>query len=242
MSRWWAGDRRDAAALFLDWTVPLLPDTRRQWGRAMQAELAGLGPSADRWRFAGGCALAILRRPSLGALGALLVPVGFVVATVRLTAGTAYLPLHLVLIAMVIVLAALYLCGDRVELFVPRRTGSHVAGAVRVGGALTLGWLALGIVLSHRSGDGNVVDRASTGVPIFTVLLGLCLVGFLALTSPALADNRVLTRGVGLGVLAAVAWLATALAALPIPPVKCVGVPDPGGRDPDRSGPGRATR
>jgi hypothetical protein len=51
--------RRDAPALALAWTVPLLPAARREWGQAMQAELAAIDASIDRWRFTRGCALAI---------------------------------------------------------------------------------------------------------------------------------------------------------------------------------------
>ena len=234
MSRRPVGERRDVPAHLLLWTAPLLPANRRQWGQAMQAELAGLETPADRWRFAGGCALAILRRPAPGALAAVVVPGAFVLATILLTARTAYLPLRLVLVAMAAVLAAVYLCGDRAALFAPGPTRSRVAGVVRAGGALTLAWLSFGLVLGMRSGNGDVVDRATAGVPIMTVVIGLYLLGFLALTSPALADRRVLTRGVGLGIVAATAWLAMALTHPPLPLSSFLGLRRPGRGDPRR--------
>jgi hypothetical protein len=209
--------RRDAAGLVLSWIVPLLPAARRDWGRAMQAELAGIDTSADRWRFTGGCALAIIRRPAAGSLASLAAPVGIVLATVLLTKETAYQPLRFGLIAMTLFLSLLYLAGDRAAFFAPLVGRSQLASAVRVGGALMLGSLTLGIVLSDRSGDGYVMDRATTGVPIFTVLIALYLVGFMSLTSAALADTKVLVRGVSLGLGAAVSWLAFAIAQAPLP-------------------------
>src|SRR4051812_49973537 len=41
--------------------VRRLPERRREWGRAMEAELAGL--EAGRWRFALSCARGVLGRP-----------------------------------------------------------------------------------------------------------------------------------------------------------------------------------
>jgi hypothetical protein len=183
----------------------------------MQAELAGIGSSRDRWRFASGCAFAIVRRPAAGPLASFTGPVAVVVATVFLTSETAYLPLRFGLTAMTILLSLLYLAGDRAALFAPHRTGSRLAAAVRAGAAVTLGSLALGIVLSDRSGDGNVVDRATAGVPIFTALIALYLVGFMSLTSPVLADTKVLARGVSFGLAAAMIWLAFATTRPPLP-------------------------
>lgn len=217
MSRLDSHVQADGAALLLSWTVPLLPAADRDWGQAMQAELAAIETSGDRWRFTGGCALAILSRPGAGPLASLLVPVGVVLATVLLTVDTAYLPLRFGLIAMSLLLSVLYLAGDRAAFFAPPRARSQLAAAVRASGALTLAGLALGIVASDRSGDGNVVDRATTGVPVFTVLIALYLVGFMSLTSRALADARMLLQGVSIGLTAAVTWLAFVTAQPPLP-------------------------
>jgi hypothetical protein len=209
--------RRDLAALVLAWTVPLLPARRRDWGEAMQAELAGIVAPPERRRFTRGCALAIVRRADPVPLASFAVLIAIVLATVVLTAETAYQPLHFGLIAMTFLLGLIYLTGGRVALLAPPPARSRLAGAVRAGGALTLGSLALGIVLSDRSGDGNVVDRATSGVPIFTVLIALYLVGFMALTSRALTDTLVLVRGVSLGLGAAAIWLVFVLARPPLP-------------------------
>jgi hypothetical protein len=49
------------AARLLRWVVALLPPRRREWGRAMEAELAAL--ESGRWRFALSCARGVLVRP-----------------------------------------------------------------------------------------------------------------------------------------------------------------------------------
>jgi hypothetical protein len=118
---------------------------------------------------------------------------------------------------MIVLLSVLYLVGDRSAFFARPRGDSPLPSVVRTGAAVTLGCLALGVVLSDRSGDGNVVDRATAGVPIFTVLVALYLVGFMSLTAPALADTRVLVRGVSLGLTAAATWLAFAASQPPVP-------------------------
>lgn len=204
------------AATVLAVATALASPARRPWARAMQAELASIDTSADRWRFTRGCAIAIMKGTAAGPVVALGVTISLVSATVVLTARTAYAPMHFALIAMVCILGAVYLIGDRSTLLTDA-TRSRLGGGVRAGGALALAWLAEGIVLSFRSGDGNVVDRASTGVPIFTVLIALYLLGFMSLTSPTVADTWMLVRGVGLGLAAAVLWLVTALARLPLP-------------------------
>ena len=181
----------------------------------MQADLASIESAALRWRFARSCALAIIRRPAHGELASLGIPVVIVFATVLLTVRTAYPPMHTGLIAMMAVLGVLYVAGDR--LVAPCATGSRLSAAVRAGGALALASVGLGIVMTERSGDGNVADRAGTGLPIFTVLIAVYLLGFLAMTSRALADTWVLVHGIGLGVTAAVLWLVMALDRPPLP-------------------------
>ena len=207
------GDRRDAPARVLRWTARLLPAGRRNWGDAMQAELAGINAVDDRWRFARGCTLAIARRAALGSFG---IAVGAVLVAVLLTARTHYLPLRIGLIAMVAVLGIVVLVGDRAPLFAPPLTSARSCAAVRYGAVLALGWVTIGIVLSFRSGDGSA-DRASSGVPILTALIALYLIAFLSLTSRALADSWVLTCGIGLGIAAALLWLILALVQPPMP-------------------------
>ena len=69
---------RDLADRYLACVVRLLPAARREWGRAMRAELAAIDDAAERRRFALGCTRVVLRPTagpralgvaSLGALG-----------------------------------------------------------------------------------------------------------------------------------------------------------------------------
>lgn len=53
--------RTDGATRLLRLTARLLPG---DWGRAMEAELAAIGPGTERWRFALGCTRAALTRPA----------------------------------------------------------------------------------------------------------------------------------------------------------------------------------
>ena len=79
-------ERRMSPEALLRWAVRLLPAHRREWGRAMEAELAGL--DAGRWRFALSCSRGVLRpaRDDRPALPWLLVA-GAAAAAVWLLAG-----------------------------------------------------------------------------------------------------------------------------------------------------------
>src|SRR4051812_20220133 len=52
--------RGDGPARVLAAAVAGLPGDRADWGRAMRAELASIGPRRDRWYFVGGCLRAIV--------------------------------------------------------------------------------------------------------------------------------------------------------------------------------------
>lgn len=110
------------------------------------------------------------------------------------------------------------MAGSRLPVFALRANTSCLAGAVRVSGALALAWLVLSVVVSFRSGGGDVSDRASSGVPICTVVVALYLLAFLSLTSPALADDAALAASVALGGAAGPLWLTLALVHPPLPP------------------------
>jgi hypothetical protein len=60
--------------------VAALPERRRDWGRAMTAELAGIQGRSARWRFALSSARAALRLPPLGGWPGLALGTGVVVA------------------------------------------------------------------------------------------------------------------------------------------------------------------
>ncbi len=209
----------DAAGWLLAGAVRLLPDGRREWGRAMHAELAGIGPVGARWRFALGCLGVVTRqRMTLRAVGYLVLAAGVLAGVVGLTRTIAYAPLRGGLIALVSILVAMSWLGRRRAVFGPVGTGraSRLAAA---GAYVLVGAMALTIVLDMRGpGLANPDDKATNGVPIYTVLLTLYLVGFLAATAHrCAATGRVLATGVASGLGATACWLALVLAMGSIP-------------------------
>lgn len=91
VDHWWSrtGIRRsgmDPPGRLLAAAVATLPDHRREWGMAMQAELAEVQGRSARWQFALSGARAVLRLPPLGGWPALALATGVV-------AGIAALPL-----------------------------------------------------------------------------------------------------------------------------------------------------
>ena len=107
--------RRGPAAVLVAAATALLPPHRREWGRAMRAELAGID-GQDRWRSALGCVAAVGRQAA--ALRNLLYPLllaGLVGVTVGWTATMANLALHIGLIAEVGVLTVVAVLGRSVD-------------------------------------------------------------------------------------------------------------------------------
>ena len=72
--------------------VAALPERRRDWGRAMTAELAGIQGRSARWRFALSSARAALRLPPLGGWPGLALGTGVVVAAAAGPAAGAAVP------------------------------------------------------------------------------------------------------------------------------------------------------
>jgi hypothetical protein len=72
--------------------VAALPERRRDWGRAMTAELAGIQGRSARWRFALSSARAALRLPPLGGWPGLALGTGVVVAAAAGPAAGAAAP------------------------------------------------------------------------------------------------------------------------------------------------------
>jgi len=87
--------RPDGAARLLAAAVTFLPAHRRQWGTAMQAELADLAGPRARWQFAAGCAGVVATRPAvLRRAGYPLLTAAVLGATLWWTGRIAYPPLH----------------------------------------------------------------------------------------------------------------------------------------------------
>ena len=166
----------------LRWVVRLLPARRREWGLAMQAELAGL--ERGRWAFALSCARGVLGRPeTLLRLVPRVFAAGALIAAVWLLADIRAGVVRLEAIAMVTALVAV--------IWVARPT--RIVGAA---GAAILAAEALVFLRGLRLEDG-----ATTGIVVWTVML----------TIYAVALTRAPARGAAIGAAAAAAWLAATL-------------------------------
>ncbi|MFF5289207.1 hypothetical protein [Paractinoplanes globisporus] len=143
----------------------------------------------------------------------LLLVVAAMVGVLVATAHPAYPPLRVALVVLVGVLCAVTLFA-RFPLGLGPVAESAIARVVRSVGVALAGAGATGAVLGLAQG-GSSFERASTGVPLYTVVLAAYLGAFLAVTR---RDSGLPPRGalisVGLGLLAA-GLFAAAVPALP---------------------------
>lgn len=208
--------RPDLAGRLLAVAVRLLPARRRSWDRAMRAELAAIEPSAARWRFALGCARAVLSRPALRDLRYPLLMAGVLAGAAVGTSRIASGPLRWGLLGSATALLAVAVLGRRQGLLGPVRP-VRVARLVRALGYLLTGGLALGFAL-FMAGSGNQDEQARGGLPVLTVLFACYLLGYLTVTAQrSAATTRALATGAGAGAAAAGVWVLAALAVGPIP-------------------------
>lgn len=160
----------DAPGLLLAAATRLLPMRRREWRRAMRAELAHIESPAERWRFAVSCLRMGATRPAvLRAAGLVVLAVGALAAVLGWTRGVAYPPLRWGLVTLVSVLVAVAWLG-RYDGSLGPVGGGVLARCVRSGGCLVLGTFTVGVV-GFLGASGDPGERAGVGVPIFTVVL-----------------------------------------------------------------------
>jgi hypothetical protein len=206
--------RRDPAAWLLATAVRLLPPERARWGAAMRAELAGIDPGPQRWRFALGCLRVIVTRPAVWRhAGYPLLMLAALAATAHWTSHVEYAPLRWGLVGLVASLVVVAGLG-RVRVLLPV-AGSRAARSMRAFGYLLVGVLAAEAVAftAHQN------SRSVGGVPVFTVMFAGHLFGFLALTAQrAAATSRTLLTGALAGCAAAAGWTGVVMAFPPIPP------------------------
>jgi hypothetical protein len=201
---------QDRPARLLSAAVRLMPVERRDWGRAMHAELAAIDQPADRWSFAWGCLRAshLLRGVVhlfvvMGTLGALLAWI----ATVD------YRPLFWILSAVASGLAAVCWQGRRTGMLGP--TGDGVAAWVLRGGGYVIAVGVAGVALTHAHPATFEAADASDGVLAIGAVTGSFLIGLAA--ARAAAARRALVTGAGCALAATAVWLIAVLVAPPIP-------------------------
>jgi hypothetical protein len=208
---------RDGAALLLATAIRLLPPARRDWGRAMGAELAGLTTRRERWSFALGCAATVLRQPLvLRWLAYAVLMAGGVVGIVAWSSDIAYAPLRWALVALVGALIAVSWLG-RVSSPLGPVSGGRTARVVRGAGSLMVAVAALGVFAEIGRHD-RPVQQAQAVVPILAAILACYLVGFVAVTADrSVASSRMLQTATGAGVGGALLWLGLVVLFPPIP-------------------------
>ena len=191
--------KRDLPARALALAVRALPAERREWGLAMQAELAAIEDAAERRGYALGSAWAVLARPGtllrLGAAPA----VGLVSLVLALKIGDPGVRAEsLVLIA---VLAGMLRLGrDRVA---PDRTSRRVRGAA----CATVGVLLIALLWPSRGGGHS----DPSGAWIAGLAVVLYLGAALAVTATRGPGPRALRTAVSVTAAAIVPWWAALL-------------------------------
>jgi hypothetical protein len=200
--------------LVLRTVAAMLPASRRDWGRAMRAELAGIAGPADRRSFVAGCLRAAVTGPdAVPTVAAPVLSIAALVAAVILTEPASYANLRLGLIASTAVLVAVAWLGRHPVLAVANRP----AGAVRAAGvaAVAVFAVASGVSMVHA---GNPAEKLSTGVPIVMAVGAVYLLGVIVATTPHPgAPARVVVGGLLAGVGAGVLWTIGVLALPPVP-------------------------
>jgi hypothetical protein len=139
-------ERDDAPARLLRWSTGLLTAARAEWGQAMLGELDRLDGRARRWRFAAGCAFAVVVLPPWGraaaaiaALTAIAASAVGVVGYARVHYGLATDGWTWVLSAVLLALLAGHVLTCGVLLRRPGVAGPGLAGGLIVAAA----WLTV---------------------------------------------------------------------------------------------------
>ena len=192
-----------------------LPAHRRDWGRAMTAELAQLRGPARRWRFALSALRVALLLPSGRRRPMLAAALAGLLATAAVTAAAAAEIPGLALAAAVL---GLLLCGyATVRASRPGRarwTAPGVAVAV-----LALAGTAAAVVSVTRIVVAHPA-AAADGTHLFSVLFGVTLAACLAVALTPWSNGPALGWALGAALAGAAAWTVIAL----VTPVSATGV------------------
>jgi hypothetical protein len=193
---------------YLGAVVRLLPETRRQWGRAMQAELATIEGASERWRFVLGCTRVAVLPPARPRV--VWQPLAVAAGAAAVIAGEIALAGVIgQTIPLLLVLALLAWLGRRTGYLGPVRP-DRTARSVRAGGYVVVAGYLVALIVGD--GDGFLQPNRANWGPVFALMLTLLTVLCLALTArSSRLDSVALAAGVGGGLVAGLA----AFAAIP---------------------------
>ncbi len=198
-----APGRRTFADRYLAVVERMLPAARRDWGRAMRAELATLDGSAERWRFALGCTrAAMLPSPTSGSAGRSL---AFVGASALVLAGEVALAGVIGdFTPLVLALALLAWLGRRPSYFGPVRPDRATRFA-RAGGYCLAAACVIALVAAEGA-PGLFRPGSLRSGTTFALVLTLVVGAFLAMTARTTRlDGAAMIGGIGAGLIAGAA-------------------------------------
>jgi hypothetical protein len=203
---------RDRAARVLSAAARIMPAGRRDWARAMQAELTAIDQPADRWSFVWGCVRA--SHPVRGVLH-LLVVLGTLGTLLAWIATSDYTPLSWILSVVASVLAAVCWQGRRAGMLGPTGDGA-AAWLLRGAGYLAAAAVAA-VAVAHA--HPTTLSAANSGDRLLAIfaIAGSFLIGLLSVGARQSAARRVLVTGAGSAVAATAIWLVVVLVTPPIP-------------------------
>jgi hypothetical protein len=221
-----APTRPDAAGRLLAVATRLMPAGRRDWGRAMCAELAAIDPRPARWRFAlGATRVAVTQRVVLRFGAHVALTVIALAAAVARTRDVPYPALRHGLVALVAVLLAVSWLARLPWTFGPAAPG-RAARIARAGGYLLVAGFAAVVLDDLRGATHGADEKAHVGIPIYTTVLALYAIGFVAATAAghqpaarrAPAESRSgLAVATAAGAAGGLLWLAPVLIRPPLP-------------------------
>jgi hypothetical protein len=208
---------RDRSARLLAAAVRVMPAGRRDWGRAMQAELAAIAEPPQRWSFAWGCVRAAAAQFHLlrGAVH-LLVVLGTLGTLLAWTATVDYPPLAWILYVMVSVLTCVCWAARRAGMLGP--TGDGVTAWLLRGGGYLIAAAVAAVAVAHTHPATLEAADAGVGILMIATVPASFLIALAAVFAKrSAATARVLTTAAGSGLAATVLWLALVVVIPPIP-------------------------
>lgn len=208
---------RDRSARLLAAAVGVLPAGRRDWGRAMQAELTAVTEPRQRWSFAWGCVRAAAAEFHLlrGAVHSVVV-LGTLGTLLAWTATVDYPPLTGILSVMVSVLACMCWAARRAGMLGP--TGDGVIAWLLRGAGYLIAAAVAAVAVAHTHPATLEAADAGVGILVIATVPASFLIALAAVFAKrSAATRRVLTTAAGSGLGAAVLGLALVVVAPPIP-------------------------